>query len=189
MKSAATKTITQKELEFRIAMRTLWDDHTTWTRAAIVSVAGDLQDVNSVVNRLMKNQEDIGNAIKPFYGSEAGSKVTELLKEHIQQAYDLLVAAKAGEQEKVDSVNKAWFENADKIASFLTAANPRYWPIDMTKKHMHDHLELTLHEGVVRIQGKWEEDVKAWDAAHAQIFTMADMLSDGIIRQFPGTFQ
>jgi hypothetical protein len=184
-----TRTITQKELDLRIAMRTLWDDHTTWTRAAVVSVAGNLPDISSVVNRLMKNQEDIGNAIKPFFGEQAGMKLTELLKEHIQQAYDLLVAARDGNQKEVDRLTRAWYENADKIASFLTSANSKYWPIDMTKKHMHEHLDLTLHEGVVRIQGKWEEDVKAWDAAHAQIMSMADMLSDGLLRQFPDKFK
>ena len=185
---AATRVITQKEIDLRLAMRMLWDDHTTWTRAAIVSIAGKLPDINPVVNRLMKNQEDIGNAVKQFYGNDAGKKLTDLLKEHIQQAYDLVVAARDGEKDKVDSLTKAWYENADMIAAFLTSANPKYWPMDMTKKHMHEHLDLTLKEAVVRVQGKWDDDVKAWDAAHAQIFSMADMLSMGIMQQFPDKF-
>jgi hypothetical protein len=55
----------------------------------IVSFLADLPDTDVVAQRLLKNQEDIGNAIKPFYGEEAGKKLTELLNGHILIAVDL----------------------------------------------------------------------------------------------------
>lgn len=39
-------------------------------------------------------QTDIGNAIKPFYGDEAGNKLAALLHEHIVGAANVLAAAK-----------------------------------------------------------------------------------------------
>ena len=50
---------------------------------------------------------------------------------------------------------------------------------------MHRHLELTTQEAVARLQGNWTGDVAAYDRVHVHILHMADMLSEGIIHQFP----
>jgi hypothetical protein len=38
------------------------------------------------------------------------------------------------------------------------------------------------------LQGKWNADVRAYDAIVKQALGMADMLSEGIIQQFPARF-
>jgi len=58
--------------DFRDAMDKLWDDHVTWTRLCIVSAAANLPDKDPTAQRLLQNQADIGNAIKPVYGDAAG---------------------------------------------------------------------------------------------------------------------
>jgi hypothetical protein len=50
---------------FTKTMRDLWVDHIVWTRQFIVDSASDLPSLNDTTKRLLKNQEDIGNAIKP----------------------------------------------------------------------------------------------------------------------------
>jgi len=173
---------------FRLAMRKLWEDHIVWTRQVIVSAAAGLPDLNFAVDRLMQNQVDIGNAVKPFYGEAAGDKLISLLKEHISGAYEVLSAAKAGDNPRLDAASKAWYKNADDIAIFLSGANPHNWPVDHMKMHMKDHLDLTLAEAVARLQMKWADDVAAYERVHQQILGMADMLADGIIAQFPEKF-
>src|SRR5438105_11068747 len=86
---------------FRADMRKLWEDHVTWTRLFIVSVAGNLGDTKATTDRLLQNQADIGNAIVPFYGRAAGDKLTSLLRDHILIAADLVGAAKANDTAKV----------------------------------------------------------------------------------------
>src|SRR4030095_897945 len=110
--------------EFQDAMRKLWEDHITWTRLFIVSAAADLPDKQATTERLMQNQVDIGDAIKPYYGSEAGEKLTGLLKDHITIAAELVTAAKAGNAAQVEDANRRWLVNADAIAQFLSGANP-----------------------------------------------------------------
>ena len=177
-----------KQTAFQDAMRKLWEDHITWTRVFIISAAADLPDKGTATERLLQNQVDIGNAIKPYYGDAAGDKLTALLKEHITTAADVVAAAKANDNAKLDDANKRWFANADQIADFLSGANPN-WPAADMRKMMREHLDLTTAEAVARIKGDWKVDVAAYDRVHEQILHMADMLSDGIIKQHSAKFK
>ena len=170
----------------RLAMRKLWEDHITWTRLFIVSALGDLPDKAATTDRLLQNQSDIGNAIKPFYGDAAGDKLTALLRDHILIAAEIVTAAKAGDNAKLEGAKARWSSNADEIASFLSAANPANWPASDMKSMMRDHLTLTTSELEARLNKDWKADVAAYEKIHGQVLTMADMLTDGIARQFPG---
>jgi len=173
---------------FHDAIRKLWEDHVTWTRLAIVSLVAGLPDTSATVDRLMKNQADIGDAIRPFYGDAAGDHLTALLKDHIAIAAEIILAAKAGNQTSVNDGVARWYANADQIAAFLSGANPKNWEADMTRHMMHDHLDLTLKEAVAQLTGDYPTSVATYDAIHVQILAMADMLSSGIVAQFPQLF-
>jgi hypothetical protein len=178
-----------EEAAFHDAMRKLWEDHITWTRMFIVEFAADSPATLATAERLLQNQVDIGDAIKPFYGQDAGDQLTALLRDHILTAVDILTAAKAGDQEAVDEASSRWYANADDIAAFLSSANPENWPLDEMRSMMRDHLDLTLAEAVARLQGDFQADIAAYDEVHRQILEMADMLSAGIVAQFPKAFK
>ena len=180
--------VTPRVVAFHDEMRRLWEDHVTWTRLAIISLTTDAPDTEATVGRLLQNQADIGDAIKPFYGEAAGEELTRLLREHILIAADLIAAAKAGDETAVSEAQSRWTANADEIAEFLAAANPRSWDVDELKAMLHEHLRLTANEVLARLQGDWAADVAAYDEIHLQALGMADMLSAGIVRQFPGSF-
>ena len=181
------KANSSKGEQLRMAMHKLWEDHIVWTRNVILNIMDDLPGTEQAVNRLLQNQDDIGNAVKPFYGDAGGKELTRLLREHITTAADLLKAAKTGNNSAFDAANKKWIANADEISDFLSKANPNWKLADM-KKMMHDHLTLTTDEAVARLKKDYVADVKAYDKVHDEILMMADMLTDGIIKQFPGKF-
>jgi hypothetical protein len=183
------KTLTSKQLAFHDGMRKLWEDHITWTRLAIVSFAGGLPDFDATAGRLLENQEDIGDAIKPYYGKRADDQLTALLKEHIAGAVDLLKAAKAGDDAKFAQVKDAWYRNGDEIARFLSDANPKYWKFGKVSALMRGHLDQTLEEAAARLKGDFAADIRAYDEIHHHILRMADTLSSGIIKQFPKQFR
>ena len=178
-----------KEMAFQHAMRKLWEDHIIWTRVFIISAAADLPDKEAATNRLLQNQVDIGNAIKPYYGDAAGNQLTTLLKEHITTAAEIVTAAKAGDKAKQDDATKRWFVNSDQIADFLSKANPKEWPQAEMRKMMRDHLNMTTEEVVARLQGNWAADIAAFDKVHEQILHMADMLTAGIVKQHSAKFK
>jgi hypothetical protein len=181
--------LSEQRLALHDEMRRLWEDHITWTRLFIVSATDDLHDTAATTRRLLRNQDDIGDAIKPFYGRAAGERLTALLKEHITVAADLLGAAKAGDQGAVERHSNAWYRNANQIADFLHEANPRHWPRGEMRSMMRDHLDLTLTEAVAHLERDHRADIRAYDRIHRQILEMADMLSDGIAAQFPNRFR
>jgi hypothetical protein len=174
---------------FHDGMRQLWEEHATWTRLYIVDALASLPSKDATTQRLLRNQTDIGNAVKPFYGDAAGDKLTALLKEHILIAAALIDAAKAGDAAKQDDATKRWSANADAIAAFLSGANPGNWPLPEMKSMMHKHLELTTAEVVARLKKDWTADISAYDDVQGQILKMADMLSTGIVKQFPSRFK
>jgi hypothetical protein len=189
--AAADHAAPSQRVAFHDAMRKLWEDHITWTRLFIVSAAtesSELPDLAATADRLLANQTDIGNAIKPFYGDAAGEHLTALLRDHILTAGELIAAAKAGDTAAVDDASARWYANADEIATFLSTANPRRWPLGEMQAMMKSHLDLTLKEAVARLEGRYADDVVAYDEVHAEILEMADMLSSGIIDQFPAAF-
>src|SRR5215471_18734788 len=97
--------------ELRSDMRKLWEDHITWTRLYIVEAVADLPGKDETAKRLLQNQVDIGNAIKPFYGEAAGTKLTALLKDHILIAVEIVDAAKKGDAAKKDDAVRRWSSN------------------------------------------------------------------------------
>lgn len=169
-------------------MRVLWSDHALWTRNVIINLVDNTPGTTEAVNRLLHNQEDIGNAIKPYYGDAAGDALTVLLKEHITTAADLLTAAVSGNTPAFDTAHAAWYANGDAIATFLSTANPEHWPLHHMKMMMKDHLDLTLEEASARITGDYAADVAAYDKVYAELMLMSDMLSEGIALQFPEQF-
>jgi hypothetical protein len=165
-------------------MRRLWADHVVWTRLYIISAVGGDPSASVALSRLMKNQEDIANAIRPFYGDAAAAQLTTLLKQHISIAGELVAASAAGNTAKATDADKRWHDNAVAIATFLSGANPN-WPQATLVDMLNKHLTLTAREATDRIKKNWTEDQMTFDQIFSQAMDMADALSAGIIAQFP----
>jgi len=173
----------------RSELRVLWEDHIVWTRLAIISLTTGSPDTQATVARLLKNQADIGNAVKPFYGKSAGNTLTAELRKHILIAADVVAAAKAGDQAKLADAQARWRQNADDVARVLNSVNPRFWKLSAMKAEMYKHLALTSQEAVARLQGNWSADVAAYDRIHHHVLHMSDLLADGLVKQFPKRFR
>jgi hypothetical protein len=181
--------LTQNQVALRDEMRRLWEDHITWTRLAIISLTTGSPDTEATVARLLRNQTDIGNAVKPFYGNAAGAKLTAELRRHILIAADVIAAAKAGDAARLADASARWQRNADEIAAVLHSVNPRHFKLAVLKAEMRMHLKLTTQEAVARLQGDWAADVAAYDQIHRHILHLSDYLSAGLVAQFPRRFR
>jgi len=187
-KRAGKMMLTKSAVELRMDMRKLWEDHIIYTRNYIISALADLEDVGKIAERLLKNQDDLGNAIKPYYGDEAGNKLSALLRDHIVIATEVVKAAKMGNNEELTKNQKKWYGNADDIAVFLSGANPN-WPKQALTDMLYKHLELTTGEVVSRLKKDWAADIEAYDKGHLHMLMFSDTVTDGVIKQFPKKFR
>ena len=272
---AATKEAAVSRLAFHDRMRELWSDHIVYTRQFIVSTASALPDTAESAQRLLRNQDEIGDAIKPYYGDAAGTQLASLLRNHIQLAAKTLVAARGtstamqpaenqsrmadtvragtdtstikstsqypnnnsarmtdttksrkqgnpsanarvtgdtmsqrlpsnqyanqdqspqvGQAAQVDSVQlnqaiAALKANGDSIALFLANANPRGFSRETLKGAIGQHITLLLQEATAHLKHDWSGSIAAFDESVRQATQMADMLSEGIMKQFPSKF-
>ncbi|WP_349728504.1 glycosyltransferase [Peribacillus frigoritolerans] len=147
-----------------------------------------MEGQKQVLARLLKNQEDIGNAIKPVYGEKAGNKLTDLLKEHIVIAGKIVDAAKSGNEVLVKQLNKEWYRNADEIAAFLSGANP-YLKNETLKNLLYIHLKLVTNDVTSSIAKNWNGRIVSIDEGVTYIILMADTISAGVAKQFPDKFK
>lgn len=183
-KAVAGTAPTMSATDLRNGMRKLWLDHTTFTRSFIISAVAGLPDLPTITQRLLRNQDDIGAAIKPIYGDEAGKKLAALLRDHILIAADITKAAKANDTKAVEAGQKKWRGNADDIAAFLAAANP-IWKKPTLTDHLYKHLDYVTAQVVARIKADWTADIQAFDKGNEHMLMFADELSEGIIKQNP----
>jgi hypothetical protein len=180
--------LTQPAVELRMAMRTLWEDHIVYTRNYIISALAKLPDGEAVAGRLLRNQDDIGNAVKPFYGEVAGKKLASLLRDHILVATEVVKAAMEGKGDELKKAQAKWTDNAGQIATFLSGAN-RHWDKAKLEDMLHKHLDYTTQEVVSRLKADWPGDIAAYDKGHAHMLMFADVLTEGLIAQFPDKFK
>jgi hypothetical protein len=186
--SGSDAAINSPEAKLRAEMRKLWEDHMIYTADfAVAAIDGGI-DANKIAERLLRNQDDIGNAIKPYYGDAAGNKLGSLLREHILIAADVVKAAKGGDSAALDAANKKWYQNADDIAAFLSSANPN-WPQKTVDDMMHTHLQLVTEQVVALLKHDTDSLIAAYDKNHQHMLMLADALTSGIAKQFPDKFR
>jgi len=182
-----TTCLSPKMVRLKSDMQKVWIDHTIWTRSYIVSAMSNRPDQKDVLDRLLRNQQDIGNVIKPYYGEDAGNRLAELLRKHIHIAVKIVEAAKAGNQADIQKFDADWHRNADEIAKFLSAANPN-WPFKTLQDMLYTHLQLIKEIVIACLHGDWKADIAATDKNEIHMIHLADILTEGIVKQFPEKF-
>lgn len=179
----AARACTARELELKNLIRLLWEQHVFWTRLVILSMVFDLPDVSQVTNRLLRNPQDFKAALLPFYGEETAAGFADLLTQHLTIAAELVAASKANDTAAAADAERRWNQNADEIADFLGSINP-YWSAAEWRSMLREHLAMTKQEAVDLLTNEYERSISQFDAIEKMALKMADVMSNGIIRQF-----
>ena len=171
--------------DLRLGMRKLWVSNAIWMREYIVNTIEADLSLDAASKRLAKSQDDIGRAFAPFYGAETGSKVTTLLRQHTSLVREMIEASMAKNTAKLTEADKRWRANADSITTLLSTVNPTNWPMATIQPVLAGGMNLTIAETNARLKRDYNKDVETFDNILATSLNLADMLSDGIIKQFP----
>lgn len=127
-------------------------------------------------------------AFAEFYGQETGQRLAGLLTIHIQQAVPVLQAAQAGDRAALDRALADWYANANKIANFLSSLNLNNWPRSQMEEIWRVHIDQTTTYSVDVLNRDYVAAVRDYDRAFDHMMGLADLLSAGIIAQFPKRF-
>lgn len=182
-----TKCIGPKKLALHDQMRLLWEQHIYWTRMVILSIVFGLPDEEYVTKRLLRNPKDFEEALKIFYDADIAEKFAELFTDHLVIAAELVKAAKAGDHAAAANAENRWYANADQITGFLGSINP-YWQAQKWQEMLYDHLAMTKSEAVNILEGKYEDSIRIFEKIEKEALMMADVMSQGLMKQFPCLF-
>lgn len=175
-------------LAYHDEWRKLWEDHITWTRIVIIGILDELPGTSAYIDRLIQNYEDMEEALTPYYGEEA-EVLGELIQEHLVIAAEILTAAHDGDTAAMNDAIDRWYVNAHDISVQMNKMNPKFWPLEETEKMWVEHLDATLEEAKAHLEGRFEDEVAAYDKVHDLALEMADFMSNGVMQQFPSRFK
>lgn len=174
------------QLTLQDDMRRLWTEHALWTRMFLIDSVAGLPGANAAAERLWRNQVEIGDAIRPFYGDAAGDRLTSLMQLHVAGVAAVVSAAKAGDSVALSAANAAWYDNAHDVASFLSETSPRLSRVELDRM-LAAQLDRTELQAMARVHRASVMDAQAYDATVAQALEIADALSSAIAEDFPGS--
>lgn len=180
--------ISEKEVRLKSAMRLVWEQHVYWTRMTIISIAFNLPDVDFVTARLLRNATDMGNLLRPFYGNDIAAKFSNLIREHLIIAAELVKASKAGDQNAAAAAERRWYANGALISKFLSTINPNISK-NKFRAMFFEHLALTKSEAVFMLQKEFQSSIAVFNKIEAEALQMADTITVAIVKQFPKKFQ
>lgn len=166
---------TQKEM-----LRKLFTDHALYTKFYIESALQSLPDLDVITTRLLQNQTDIGNFVKPIIGEQNGNILAELLKEHILAAADAVNAVKGGNKTTIDDVVKKVFNNSTQVSKFLSYLNPEKLPYDTVLKMFNMHNQYVIDMTTAHSQKKYDKEIKLFDEYYDQILDFSDTLNSAL---------
>lgn len=176
-----------KEIMFINDMRLVWEQHVYWTRLLIISIAERLKDEKCTEARLLRNPGDLAQIFRQYYSADVAGLISRLATEHLQIGAALITALRDGKNAEADSLNRQWYENADKIADAFAKINPHY-KREEVRRMFYKHLDITKQEAAMRLAGNYSADIAAFDNAEKEMLAMSDMFAIGILDQFPERF-
>jgi hypothetical protein len=170
--------------ELQTQMLELWKQHVAWNRNVMLCIVDELPGTTQAVNRLQQNKIEIGNAIKPYYGTAKGDELTTLLQAHVSISVEVMLFAKEKKNQQLQEANDRWYANAGAIAAFLANLNS-YWASDKIQLIIKEQLHFTTTQAICRIKKDYAADIVAYDKAQSNVLQMAEVFADGIAHQFP----
>lgn len=168
-----------KKIEYNCTIQTkfreLWVDHGIYTRLYIVSFLENSPATAANAQRLMKNQEDIGNTVSQLYGNRKGDPLIIVLKAHIAGAVQILKDLKGSNCNLKNSI-AAWYQNGNDLAMTLHKINPN-WNLDGLQKMIKKHLDLTIQESQQYFAGQYDLSIQTFDQVMKELMMMSDSLT------------
>ena len=181
--------LTPKSAELRLALRDLWGDHIFWVRNVVVTTKlQEKEAAKAAEEQVVQNAKNIAAAVVPYYGKDAGDKLFTLLAGHYGAIKEYMNAAFSANKSGMDAAQGKMLKNADEIATFLSGANPN-WPKQALLSALSAHGAFHMAQIMQTNAKDFSAEAKTWESMKTQVLQIADVLAEGIVKQFPQRFE
>jgi hypothetical protein len=186
----AAATVPTKVAETQDALRDLWIGHVFWVRDVVEAImASDAARAKTAEKQVVDNAKAIAGAIEPFYGKPASDQLFNLLAGHWGAISAYLDATVAGEATDQVTAQQKLVANAGEIATFLSGANPKNWPVDTLRGLLTAHGAHHVQQ-IQQLKAKhYDQEAQTWTAMKDHMYEIADALAGGLAAQFPDKFK
>lgn len=171
------------------ALRDLWLGHIFWVRNVAVATMTNQKDASAVAEaEVVANAKQIGAALEPYYGKAGSEKMFSLLAGHWGAVKAHIIATHKGDVKGQEAAMKDMLANVGEIATFLNGANPNL-PKDTLTSMLTAHGAHHAAQNTALKGKKYADEARVWDAMRTHMYVLADVLGDGIAKQFPDKFK
>jgi hypothetical protein len=172
--------ITAMQVDLKMTCRKLFTDHAVYTALVMKSLVSGVDDVEVFLGRLLQNQEDIGDQLKPIIGVQKGNQMTAALIEHINLAAAVINSAIA-EADTLNDDLEALYNNGDAIAEFLNSLNPDQLPYDAVQSMFRMHNQYVVDMTLARIEKDYAKELTLYDQYYNEILEMSDAIANALL--------
>lgn len=158
----------------KMTLRKAFTDHAVYTKFVITDIIEALPNLTVDVNRLMKNQEEIGYILSVSIGSEKGIELTNALKEHIRLASESVKAIKSG---VAGNANTLFLEHAETVGRFVSSLNPEKLPLAPIIEAFKKHSQYVIDIATAQKSRTVYDIVTLYDAYYNHILSLSDTLA------------
>jgi hypothetical protein len=164
-----------------------------------VSDFGNLASTPNVQNNLSRNAAGVGTYFVPYYGITAGTKIGGLLDVILKNGVKVVEAIK-NHSADIQVYTDIWAQQTHSLAQYLNELNPSQYPTDLINEMLTNLTKFWVTDFEARYAKDFAADAVALDNilkvavsgipdhANKGYSSIADILSRGIIAQFPLSF-
>lgn len=191
--------MTEKTMTFRMDSRTLWTRYALGMINYSVSDMGNLTSTSNIKNSMARNAAGIGTFFTPYYGYTSGSKIGDHLNALCINGIKVVEAIKSGKTD-IAVYLEIWEKQCRSLAEYFNKINPNNYPTDLLAEMFTNLTKFWVDDFIARHNDDFAADAVALDNilkvgvtgvpnhSRAGYSSIADILSRGIIAQFPILF-
>jgi hypothetical protein len=173
--------LTYGQLNLITSSRFNWALLAAWTREYIHSVAGGLNNVKDIGDRLYRVPVDFYNLVLPFVGKANADRVLNITSLRQITLMSLITAMKNNDVETVNANTIRLYQLADELAIFLAQINP-YWSQETWRSLFYQNIRMNLDLASSYMSGDYERDIALYDELLQHSSVLGDEMARGMFR-------
>lgn len=160
-------------------LRKLFTDHAVYTKMVIAATLDNRPEREALTQRLLENQQEIGEFFGDFVGVEYGKIITNLLTKHIQLAAVVLEKMTKNEDPKV-AIEKL-LGNAEDVADALVSIPRNRLSLETVLREFIQHNLFVVDIAKTHAEKAWEDEIIIFDAYYTHMLKFSDLLYRGLL--------